>query len=232
MSRGADPDRSERIRKTLSRVAALGLLAAGFAGFYWLYFASGMTLEPEMIREQIGEFGIAAPLIFSAMVAFRFLLLLPSFVVLAAGGLLFGAVWGAVWGTIGGAIGAGLTFFVARNLGRDALVRWFPGPFAHIDRYQAARGPVLLGAYCAYPATPLTPAFLGAGLTSMRPVPFLIASTIGLLPRTIVYSSLGDAVFELDWIRFALVLGIAALAVLAAAPARRWLFRLPDEPES
>ena len=90
----------------------------------------------------------------------------------------------------------------------------------------------MLGAYCAYPATPLTPAFLGAGLTSMRPVPFLIASTIGLLPRTIVYSSLGDAVFELDWIRFALVLGIAALAVLAAAPARRWLFRLPDEPES
>lgn len=232
MSAGPEPGTPARPRRTLSRFAALALITAGLAGGWWLHFESGMTQEPETLRTRIGEFGMAAPLIFVGMVAFRFLLLLPSFVVLAAGGVLFGAIWGAVWGTVGGAVGAGLTFFVARSLGRDAIASRLRGSQARIDRYLAARGPVWLAAYCAYPATPLTPAFLGAGLTSMRPFPFLIASTIGLLPRTIVYSAVGDSVFELDWLRLAVVLGIAALALLLAVPARRWLFRLPDEPKS
>lgn len=221
----------ERILRNLARLASLALVALGLAAGWWLHFESGLTQEPETLRERLGELGAVAPLVFSLMVAFRFLLLLPSFVVLAAGGVLFGALWGAVWGTVGGALGAVLTFFVARSLGRDAVLRRLRGPQARIDRYLAARGPVWLAAYCAFPATPLTPAFLGAGLTSMRLLPFAVASTLGMLPRTIVYSAVGDSVFELDWRRLAGVLAIVAVALLLAAPARRWLFTLPDDPE-
>jgi uncharacterized membrane protein YdjX (TVP38/TMEM64 family) len=222
------------LQRTLARGAALGVIAVGLGGAYWLHVESGIEWERDSLRDQLLLFGAIAPLVFVFAVAFRPLLMLPSFVILAAGGILFGTFWGTLWGIAGGTLGAVLAFFVSRALGREAVERRERGRLARIDRYLGARGPIWLAAYCSFPASPLTPAFAGAGLTSMRIAPFTLASAAGLLPRTWIYSLLGDSVWELDWTRIALVVALMVGLVLVAAPARHYLFALPEveeEPE-
>ena len=230
MTSGAGSDASGgRLPRILARVAALAIVAAGLGGAWWLHVESGIEWERDSLREQFAGFGAIAPALFVLAVAFRPLLGLPSFVVLAAGGVLFGATEGTIFGVVGGTLGAVLAFFVARALGRDAVERRLSGTVRKIDRYLATRGPVWLAAYCAFPASLLTPAFAGAGLTSMRLLPFTLGALVGLLPRTWLYSMLGDSVFELDWKRVALVVALLAGGLLVAAPARRYLFALPEE---
>ena len=92
MTSGAGSEGSGgRLQRVLARVAALAIVAAGLGGAWWLHVESGIEWERESLRQQFADFGAIAPALFVLAVAFRPLLGLPSFVVLAAGGVLFGA---------------------------------------------------------------------------------------------------------------------------------------------
>ena len=44
----------ERILRNLARLASLALIALGLAAGWWLHFESGLTQEPETLRERLG----------------------------------------------------------------------------------------------------------------------------------------------------------------------------------
>jgi uncharacterized membrane protein YdjX (TVP38/TMEM64 family) len=197
-------------RTRLARVVAVVVVAAGLCGAYWLHMRSGLELKPETLHAWLAEVGPAAPLLFMAIVALRPLLLLPSWVVLVAAGILFGTVGGILLGTVGGTLGALLAFLLGRTLGREAVERRLSGAVARLDAYMGRHGPVWLAGFTALPVTPLTPTYYAAGLTSMRTFAFALGAAAGLVPRSALYAFFGESLIAAD------VKGIAIAAVALA----------------
>ncbi len=78
----------------------------------------GVDLSPESVRAYVLGLGLVAQVVFVGLVVFRNFLLLPSMVVLTAGGLAFGATLGTLLGGTGILLSGMMTFGVARAVGR------------------------------------------------------------------------------------------------------------------
>ena len=194
-------------------------MAGGLTLGVWVWSRGDLVLDPVALRGRIEALGWLAPAAFVAAAALRPFLAAPSWVVMSAGGLLFGVAGGMLWGLLGFTAGAFLTFGIARGLGRDALAGRLRGRLARADAWMAERGAAWLGAYTALPVVPLTPGHAAAGLSSMRLLAFTGAVVVGLVPRTAVFSAFGDAFARGDmehiialsaFIGFGAVLGVWA----------------------
>jgi uncharacterized membrane protein YdjX (TVP38/TMEM64 family) len=103
----------------------------------WAWSHGEVALDPGALRGHIQALGWLAPAAFGAAAALRPFLAAPSWVVMSAGGLLFGVAGGMLWGLIGFTAGAFLTFGIARGLGRDALEGRLQGRLARADAWMA-----------------------------------------------------------------------------------------------
>lgn len=122
---------------------------------------------------------------------------LPAAVILTlAGGLLFGVQLGAALTVIGATLGATILFLVARTAFGDTL-RQRAGPFVAkmSDGFQkdAFNYLLFLRLVPAFPffAVNLVPALLG-----MRLAPFVLATAIGIIPGTTVFTAFGVGLGE------------------------------------
>jgi uncharacterized membrane protein YdjX (TVP38/TMEM64 family) len=221
---------SDSLRHRITRAVALGVLLAGLAGAYWLHFESDVELDPDALQAWLDEVGPLAPLLFTAFVAVRPLLLLPSGVVFAIAGILFGTAEGIVWATAGGTLGALLAFTLARAIGREAIERRLSGAAERLDRHVGRRGATWLAGYTALPVTPLTPAYYAAGLTSMKPLAFTVGSAAGLVPRSALLGFFGESLLAGDPTRLWVAGGALGGAVALGLLARRWLARRGSRP--
>ena len=181
----------------LRRLAPLALLLAAVGAF----FALGLhrTLSFEALRRHHGaltafveERAVVAGLLFVAVYAASTAASLPGALVLTVtGGLLFGAWVGAGLTVVGATAGATLLFLIARSAlgeslrGRaggsiDKLAEGFrEGAFSYL---------LVLRLVPLFPffVVNLAPAFLGVSLRT-----FVLATLIGIVPGTFVFSSVG-----------------------------------------
>jgi len=191
---------------------ALLILLAG--GTYLRNFL-GVEWSPESVRAVVRDAGIWAPLIFITLVAFRLVVLIPSQILLAAAGLLFGAALGAVYGAIGMTLSAVLNFAVVRIAGVDRIREQFPPRFARaLDIAQSKLGAGALVVASGYPIGPISAFQIGAALTGMSFLSFVVAVGIGSSVRAATYSYLGSTLFD----GYRLIYGAAALFAAAAIP--------------
>jgi len=206
----------------LQRWIAFATLLAGIALALWVWSNESIDIDPTALRERIAAFGWLAPAVFVLVAALRPFLLLPSWPIKTAGGLLFGVVWGIAFGSLGFALGAMLSFAIARGLGREAVAARITGRAVRIDRFISERGALWMALYTGLPVTPLTPVHLSAGLSGMRPGTFFVAVVAGFVPRTALFSLFGDSVAEGDWTRMVVVLAvIGAVAAVGVVVTRR-----------
>ena len=216
-----EPEHPARVRP--ARIAALVAVGVCIAVAIYVYTQFGFDLDPRTLRDRIGEFGWLAPAAYVVVASMRIFLGLPSWVVMSAGGLLFGVWGGFVWGLVGFNVGAALAFGIARGLGRDAVAARLRGRAIRADEYVRARGAPWMALYTAVPISVLTPAHMAAGLSGMAAVGFLVAVFAGLIPRMALYSFFGDAIAQGDWT--AVAVSATAIAVLGTAGSivvRRW----------
>jgi uncharacterized membrane protein YdjX (TVP38/TMEM64 family) len=186
---------------------SLLLLLAGGAILVVLYLAvaplratvdSGIAaLDPRDLnrfREFLLGFGPWAPAIsFLLMVLQSVIAPLPAPVITVTNGLLFGAFWGSVLSWSSAMVGAALCFAIARALGRPVVERLAgSGPLARTDAFFARYGSAAVLVARLIPVVSFDVVSYAAGLTRMGIVPFLVATGIGQLPATIVYSALGQ----------------------------------------
>ncbi|MDB5971263.1 MAG: sulfurtransferase [Hydrocarboniphaga sp.] len=211
--------RAERRTGRLARIAALGLVAAGVACAFWLR-AEHVQWSAESLRVWILQWPMA-PAAFVAVMVLRPFLLIPSLLLMTAGGALFGVVAGTLLGAIGGAISGVMMFWLARSLGRDFVERRLGARLARVDSYFHERGAKLVALYTAFPATPLSIAQVACGLSSIRILPFTIATLIGVLPRTALLAWFGDSLAQQQWRRAAAALVLIALAIMIGLAIRR-----------
>ncbi len=196
----------------------LGRLVASRLGIEW---------NAESVRELVLGLGGWGPVLFVALVTFRQITLIPSQILLVAGGLCFGVAAGTVYGAIGIAASATMVFLLARYAGKDAMLARVPQEMRPLlDAAGRRAGPALVAVGTGYPVGPLTAYHIGAGITSMSLGAFVAAVSIGGLIRGLVFTTLGSALMEgmgKQLLLAGLLLLLAATLPLASPRARRWL---------
>jgi uncharacterized membrane protein YdjX (TVP38/TMEM64 family) len=214
----------------LRRLLPLGVLVAGGIGFAvagghrYLSFST-LAENRAWLAGLIAQWGVGAAILYVALYATVIALSVPGGAVLTiAGGFLFGTWLGGSCAVIGATLGAAVIFLAARaGLGGVAQRA---GPFFEKlesgFRADAFNYLLVLRLVPLFPfwLVNLVPALAGVGLPS-----FLLATFIGIIPGTFVYSSLGNGFGQvlgqpdLEILFHASVLGpIIALALLALVP--------------
>lgn len=149
----------------------------------------------QAFRDYLLSFGLWAPLVSSLLMVFQSVIApLPAFVVTFTNGLLFGWIWGTVLSWSSAMLGAALCFWIARALGRPVVERLVGGTKALevSDLFFARYGNRAILVSRLLPFVSFDIISYGAGLTPVSFWKFLVATGIGQLPATAIYSYLGQ----------------------------------------
>ena len=183
------------------------------------------TGDGHAVGDYLLGFGIWAP------IASLFLMVLqavaapiPAIFVAFANGLAFGVIGGGVLTTAGQTLAAALCFALSRALGRgpvEALAGRFglEAADAWFSRW-GARGVLLLR---LVPGVSFDVISYGAGLTSIRFGPFLVATAVGVAPQAFLYAYLIREAPQSAWVFYAvswLVIGVIGSAAFLRRKAR------------
>ncbi|WP_411955994.1 TVP38/TMEM64 family protein [Clostridium sp. FP1] len=150
-------------------------------------------INVDAIKGYILSFGVWAPVIsFILMILQSVIAPLPAFIITFANAGLFGWVNGALLSWSSAMVGAILCFFIARLLGRD-IVEKLTSKFAlkSIDDFFERHGKYAILIARLLPFISFDIVSYAAGLTSMSFWSFFVATGIGQLPATIIYSYVG-----------------------------------------
>ena len=192
----------EKKQKWLGKAAVLlCLLAAGAAylfvpsvreGFSRIavMFASG---DFTVVREFVASYGsYAAAVSFGLMILQSVAAPLPAFLLTFANANLFGWCQGAILSWTSAMAGAAVCFYIARILGRDAAEKLTSkAGLEQIDGFFEKYGKNTILICRLLPFVSFDLVSYAAGLTSMPFWSFFIATGIGQLPATLVYSYVG-----------------------------------------
>ena len=137
------------------------------------------------------------PVIFIVIYSVGCVVALPGSLLTLAGGAVFGTAWGTLYNVIASNLGATLAFFAARYLGRD-FVKGFlkSGKLAQLDEQIGKSGFKTIFRLRLIPIVPFNGLNFGAGFSAVRYRDYLLASVIGMLPGTFIYTYFADALLK------------------------------------
>jgi uncharacterized membrane protein YdjX (TVP38/TMEM64 family) len=214
---------------TATPVRALLGIAVVVAAGQWLRSQLGLT-SIEAIRAAVESLGWQAPAAFLALVTLRQLVLLPSVLLLTAGGLIFGGTLGTLLGGTGIIVSGLVNFALARRLGDVFMPSWLR---QHLERV-TARGsaPVLLftGLATVHPVGPLVAAHWTAGCSRIAASAFLLVIVPASYARAAALATFGSTLGEFGSpgsLLFAGALAAVVIVPLCFPAVRRHLFTPP-----
>ena len=152
-----------------------------------------VALDMEGLKQYVLSFGVWAPIIsFLLMILQSIAAPLPAFVITFTNAALFGWVKGAILSWSSAMAGAALCFYIAKFLGRNTVEN-LTSKFAlnSVDDFFQKYGKHTILIARLLPFMSFDLVSYAAGLTSMSFISFFIATGIGQLPATIVYSYVG-----------------------------------------
>jgi uncharacterized membrane protein YdjX (TVP38/TMEM64 family) len=190
------------LRKHISKILLI-ILAAGAAMIYFFnpavnsfvnsvfdMFASG---DFAVVRDFISKYGTYAMIVSACLMIFQSIIApLPAFLITFANANLFGWWQGAILSWSSAMAGSALCFYIARILGRDITEKLTSkAGLGQIDEFFEKYGKHSIIIARLLPFISFDIVSYAAGLTSMKFWPFFIATGIGQLPATIIYSYVG-----------------------------------------
>ena len=117
---------------------------------------------------------------------------LPAFLITFANAAIFGWWQGAILSWSSSMAGAALCFYLARALGRDTVEKYAgKGALASVEGYFEKYGSRTILVCRLLPFVSFDAISYFAGLTPIKFWPFFIATGVGQLPATIIYSYVG-----------------------------------------
>ena len=152
------------------------------------------TADTGPVKEYIRSFGPLAVIVSFLLMVFQSLAApLPAFLITFANAAVFGWVWGAVLSWTSSMAGAAACFGIAKLYGRNVVVK-LTGKAAleSVDGFFNKYGAKSIVIARLLPFMPFDIVSYATGLTSIRFWPFFLATGLGQLPATIVYSYSGD----------------------------------------
>ena len=154
-------------------------------------FASG---DFTVVKEFVESYGAYAMIISALLMIFQSVMApLPAFLITFTNANLFGWWQGAILSWSSAMAGAALCFWMAKVLGRDVVEKFTSkAGIKQIDDFFEKYGKQSILIARLLPFISFDIVSYAAGLTSMKFWPFFIATGIGQLPATIVYSYVGE----------------------------------------
>jgi len=201
--------------------AAIIVLLVG--GSIWLLVEhSQWFTDPALVKAQVVQWGPWGPIVYMLLYAVGPSFLVPGAVMTIAGGLAFGTAWGSVYSLIGGDIGAVIAFAAGRFLGKSFVERIVGERFQSMMRRIAKHGFQIILYLRFVPVIPYNALNLLAGASPITFNDYFWATMIGMIPGTILYAFLGDALWHPLSPRFFLALLLIAASVACGELYRRW----------
>lgn len=162
--------------------------------FFHQALTAFVAVDQQGIERFIASYGSQAAVVSFLLMIFQAIAApLPAFLITFANASLFGAFWGGVLSWSSAMVGAGICFYIARLLGRGAVEKLTGKTvLKSVDGFFDRYGKHTILVCRLLPFVPFDPVSYAAGLTSMRLRHFLLATGIGQLPATLVYSWVGS----------------------------------------
>lgn len=147
----------------------------------------------DAVVEYIRSYGPYAMAISFALMVFSSVVApLPAFLITFSNAAIFGWWQGAILSWSSAMAGAALCFFIARALGRDTVEKFAGrGALASVEDYFAKYGSRTILICRLLPFVSFDAVSYFAGLTPVTFLSFFIATGVGQLPATVVYSYVG-----------------------------------------
>ncbi len=151
------------------------------------------SLNIEGVADYIRGFGIYAVIAsFLMMILQSIISPIPAFFITLANAMIWGWAKGALLSWSSAMVGAAMCFYIARILGRDVVARFATeGGLKSADIFFEKYGSQAILVARLLPFVSFDVVSYAAGLTSINFVSFFIATGVGQLPATIVYSYAG-----------------------------------------
>ncbi|MFV2061732.1 MAG: TVP38/TMEM64 family protein [Gammaproteobacteria bacterium] len=144
----------------------------------------------------IRSWGVAAPIISILLMILQAVIApLPAYLITAANGIIFGLFWGVVISSIGALLGALVSF---------AITRWFYNNYSerllknsstrqYIEKISSKHGFKVILIARLIPIISFDLISYAAGASTIKLSHFLVATFIGMLPATIIYTALANS---------------------------------------
>ncbi len=187
-------------------------------------------LDPESIGLFLDSVGPAAPVVFIPAMALAVVVSpIPGIPLAVSAGMIFGPFLGGIYSLLGGYAGAALSFLLARYFGRDVIerttrteIRFYPD-----DKTDFLAKIIFVSRLIPFISFDVVS--YGAGFTRISFLKYTIATILGMIPFTFVYTYFGSLLFVRPWIT--IVAGVLFLVAFLAFPVlvkRYNLFGLRD----
>lgn len=156
-------------------------------------FSTISRLDTAVVIEYLRSYGkLAIVVSFTLMVLQSIAAPIPAFLITLSNAAIFGWWQGAILSWSSAMAGAALCFYIARFLGRDAVEKLTnKGAMESIDVFFERYGKYTIAICRLLPFVSFDFVSYAAGLTNMKFWAFFIATGLGQLPATIVYSYVG-----------------------------------------
>ncbi len=181
------------------------------------------------LRDWIGGFGIAAPLVFIAIYAVATVAFLPGTPLSLLAGLVFGPVLGTLWAVVGATIGATLAFLVGRYAARGLVEGWTAKDerVKKLDEGVERQGWRMLVITRLVPLFPFNLQNYAYGVTKIGLGTYVLLTAICIIPGAAVYTFAGGSLAsaQQDLTRTFIYLGVAAVFFVALSLVPTWLRR-------
>jgi len=190
-------------KRTLARILLILFIVLAVASFYFVpeirakvtqVLMLFRSMSVESIVGYLRSFGVWAVVISFLLMMFQSIIApLPAFLITFANAAVFGWWQGALLSWTSAMAGALVCFYIARIAGRDLVERLNKNfSLDKLDEYFDRYGKHTILICRLLPFISFDFISYAAGLTAIKPLPFLIATGIGQLPATIVYSYVGS----------------------------------------
>lgn len=192
----------EKLLKHKSKIILIGIILVSILLYFFNPYVNKLinnifimfsTGDFKVVRDFIDEYGTYAMLVSAGLMVFQSVIApLPAFLITFANANLFGWWQGAILSWSSAMLGALICFYISRILGRDVVEKLTSKVgLESVDEFfkKYGRQSILIARLLPFMSFDLVS--YAAGLTSMAFIPFFIATGIGQLPATIVYSYVG-----------------------------------------
>ena len=198
-------------------ILSLGLLATVTLAIIYRDQFDTVALE-----SWVRDAGPVAPLLFILIYALAAVLFLPGSALTLAGGALFGPLLGTFYNLTGATLGATLAFLIARYLAADWVTNKTGGRVKQLINGVEGEGWRFVAFVRLVPLFPFNLLNYALGLTRLRLLHYILATSLFMLPGTIAFTYLGyagrEAVAGGEGMIQKGLLALALLAVVAFLP--------------
>lgn len=205
------------------KVLRIAIFVVMIGGSVYLLYAHREWFEnPRSLKAEVLSWGALGPIAYITLFAVGPSFLVPGAVMTIAGGLAFGAFWGAIWSMVGANLGALIAFGAGRFLGKSFVEGLFGERFRHLLDRLVRNGFFVILYLRLVPVIPYNALNMLAGASPITFRDYFWASVIGMIPGTILFAFLGDALWHPASPRFFLAIALILCCFAGGEAYRRW----------